>query len=410
MFAKRVLSPPGFGGLIKTPVKITKHLRLRLLRCYWQWHRHAGDIMKTSLLVIVLVVSDISVARAQHQAANQAAIDTEAAKLASARDEAIAKLAEKYKPIITNLESERLAIVQKYKPIVQESNTLEVLKNSFLVTNFVKPGPNYRVVNGQTYNVTNSELWGSPIELAGNLPKLANNGHPLRYEVIAQKIGKDKVVCDVAAITYWFETYTAAQQDESRRTIKTIVVYHYPEPEQLVTGQAISFRCMRVANFIANEISCEAYDCGVPPTSNVPEVVQGSPDQTTLKKIEVNQKKLAEFRNELSAIEPKIVQVNSDFDKERAAIIVEYEAKVYDIPSEIANAKKQAVADKVLKSNQDLADKGDAYGLLRMGERYRDGDGVPKDLTKARDYLTKAAASGSVTAADELKKLPANQN
>jgi TPR repeat protein len=41
-----------------------------------------------------------------------------------------------------------------------------------------------------------------------------------------------------------------------------------------------------------------------------------------------------------------------------------------------------------------------------MGERYRDGDGVPKDLAKAKDYLTRAAAAGSPTAADELKALP----
>lgn len=52
-----------------------------------------------------------------------------------------------------------------------------------------------------------------------------------------------------------------------------------------------------------------------------------------------------------------------------------------------------------------MADSGDAYGLLRMGERYRDGDGVPEDLNKAHDYLAKAAAAGSATAADELAKL-----
>ena len=69
---------------------------------------------------------------------------------------------------------------------------------------------------------------------------------------------------------------------------------------------------------------------------------------------------------------------------------------------------KQAKLDKLLKYNQDAADRGDAYGLLRMGERYRDGDGVPKDLTKARDYLTKASTAGSPSADDELKKLPTN--
>ena len=40
-----------------------------------------------------------------------------------------------------------------------------------------------------------------------------------------------------------------------------------------------------------------------------------------------------------------------------------------------------------------------------MGERYRDGDGVPKDLDKAREYLTKAIAAGSPTAANALSKL-----
>ena len=83
-------------------------------------------------------------------------------------------------------------------------------------------------------------------------------------------------------------------------------------------------------------------------------------------------------------------------------------------PEEIAAAKqkveskKQAATDKVVKYYQDLADKNDPVGLLRMGQRYRDGDGVPKDLTKARSCLSKAADAGSPTAADELKHFPAN--
>ena len=59
-----------------------------------------------------------------------------------------------------------------------------------------------------------------------------------------------------------------------------------------------------------------------------------------------------------------------------------------------------------LKFNQDAADRCDAYGLLRMGERYRDGEGVAKDLPKARDYFTRASAAGSQVAANELAALP----
>jgi TPR repeat protein len=72
---------------------------------------------------------------------------------------------------------------------------------------------------------------------------------------------------------------------------------------------------------------------------------------------------------------------------------------------EKAAATKKHAADVALKSNQDAAAKGDAYGLLRMGERYRDGEGVERDLAKAREYLQKSADAGSPTAADELSKL-----
>jgi hypothetical protein len=74
-------------------------------------------------------------------------------------------------------------------------------------------------------------------------------------------------------------------------------------------------------------------------------------------------------------------------------------------PPATRSAQKQAAAARVLKMNQDAAAKGDAYGLLRMGERYRDGDGVEKDLAKAKEYFQKAADAGSPTAAEELSKL-----
>ena len=81
-------------------------------------------------------------------------------------------------------------------------------------------------------------------------------------------------------------------------------------------------------------------------------------------------------------------------------------------PEEVAAAKveadrKKAAADAAtLKFYQEQAEKGDAYGQYRMGLRYLKGDGVTKDLAKARDYLSKAAAQGNNEAAAELAKLP----
>ncbi len=91
--------------------------------------------------------------------------------------------------------------------------------------------------------------------------------------------------------------------------------------------------------------------------------------------------------------------------KERVADFVSKISNDKTIAIEKQKQRQEAAKVAALKSNQDQAAKGDSYGLLRMGERYRDGDGVEKDLAKAKDCLTKAAAAGSPTAADELSKL-----
>jgi localization factor PodJL len=72
-----------------------------------------------------------------------------------------------------------------------------------------------------------------------------------------------------------------------------------------------------------------------------------------------------------------------------------------------ADATKKKADDAALKYDLDLAAKGDAYGQLRMGERYRDGDGVAKDLAKARQMFSLAADQGNSDAATDLAKLPA---
>jgi hypothetical protein len=71
-----------------------------------------------------------------------------------------------------------------------------------------------------------------------------------------------------------------------------------------------------------------------------------------------------------------------------------------------AAQKKKADAVAALKWNQDQAAAGDAYGELRMGERYRDGDGVEKDITKAREMFSKASSQGNKDADEALKNLP----
>jgi TPR repeat protein len=70
-----------------------------------------------------------------------------------------------------------------------------------------------------------------------------------------------------------------------------------------------------------------------------------------------------------------------------------------------AESDKRAIKERLLKSNQDSAGRGEPLGLMRMGVRYRDGDGVETNLLKAKTYFQKAADAGLQEAADELSKL-----
>lgn len=82
------------------------------------------------------------------------------------------------------------------------------------------------------------------------------------------------------------------------------------------------------------------------------------------------------------------------------------QASIQKSKSDAKEKAKQDAAARVLKWNQDQADAGDPYGLMRMGERFRDGEGVETNLVKARRYFIRASALGNKQAEDDLKILP----
>lgn len=71
---------------------------------------------------------------------------------------------------------------------------------------------------------------------------------------------------------------------------------------------------------------------------------------------------------------------------------------------EKADARKSEQEAAVLKYQKSLAEKGDAYGLYRMGVRYVVGDGVERDEKLGRQYLERASALGNVEAKAALEK------
>ena len=63
------------------------------------------------------------------------------------------------------------------------------------------------------------------------------------------------------------------------------------------------------------------------------------------------------------------------------------------------------IAARVLKFWQEKADHGDSDGQFHLGQRYLTGDGVEKDIAKARELFQKAAAQGNKEAEAALQKL-----
>ncbi len=323
-----------------------------------------------------------------------------AAAIVKIKDEARAafeKVDGEYLPTINDLKSQVAALEQKAKDIETQ--------NTPLVTRFVKPGPNHRVVNGEVYDSDNSELWKNPLDLAGFHPHSNINFRLLTYLAKIETVEADKIRCAVYEQAHW--PPVAYGEVESEGLVQEIVIYHYPNAGSLISGQYLGeCRCMRVANYNEHGISCAAFDCGVQSTKKVKEVVPGSPDAATLKMIEANQRKLSPLKQKLS-------EVQADYDQKRQKITEERDAKLQDVPNALARqweqkqaeeaaakaaARQQAVeaaianspATKALKWNMEQADKGDDYGLLRMGERYRDGDGALTGFKQSTRGLEKS--------------------
>ena len=209
----------------------------------------------------------------------------------------------------------------------------------------------FRIVDGKPYNVQTSTEW----------EKLAGDNGNLTYEILVVRgILKDgSLDCDQEFYDY--------DRDTGNFLSRTTQLILKNWPKKVFIGMTInSCRAMRLPSKPGDRVN--TYDCGTEPT------------QDELKKL----------KDEEDERQKEVEQI---LDMQRRAA------------AEKAAAAKKAEQSKILKWNQEQADKGDPYGLLRMGERYRDGDGVPKDLTKAREYLSKAAAAGSPDAADDLSKM-----
>ena len=232
-----------------------------------------------------------------------------------------------------------------------------------------KAPPSYWVVNGKIYDVNNSQLW---VRMDGDIVKVLTNGivvSTFTVETKQQAVVEQHATQGAFGFTGRYHSETK-MVDVGKEKVpgKKIIIRNYPVEENPAVGKTIAFQAMQTGTSDYNGDKLELWDLGTNPPESF-------------------------FR-----------KLKADADEQQRAAQNKMDEQRLTAKKAIQD-KKEAAEAKALNYNQDAADKGDAYGLMRMGERYRDGEGVEKDLAKAKIYLTKAAAAGSQTAANELSKL-----
>lgn len=148
---------------------------------------------------------------------------------------------------------------------------------TILETNWVKPGPYLRVVNGVTYNIAYSKLWGDISKHEGLGVAM------MRYDVTDADFRLSGAVRLFNGTTVFYDIFreydahdystgrTGQFQKTSQEFVKTVVILNCQNTEKLVTGESANFICMKTTNYVnSSGVSFAAYDCGVQATNLVP--------------------------------------------------------------------------------------------------------------------------------------------
>jgi hypothetical protein len=245
-----------------------------------------------------------------------------------------------------------------------------------IVTNWVKPSEGLRVVKGQLSNAADSKLWDDVAILSAGRPHLRfdNPHHVIGHSVEVETVGAGKITCGVYETEYAPETYSGQFMLAGKTYIKSIVIYHYPNPKSLVTGQIISgqnvsCRCVRVKNYFSWGISREAYDCGGPSTDLVPVIKSAAVKVGGVQILLIDAKEADDFlKKKKTESEQQCTRIKADIEKMQSELnddggSIDSQSYTND-PRYIAAIDK---SDNAIKTAQTLSD-AIIYLRLKYGE------------------------------------------
>jgi hypothetical protein len=160
----------------------------------------------------------------------------------------------------------------------ETNNTVTQIKptqfKTTLETNWVRPGPYLRVVNGTTYNIAYSKLWGDISKHEGlgvSMLDIDDTGAASHLCGAVRSINGTTVLYDILREHDAHEKWTGELYKTDQEYVKSVVILNCAYPEKLVTGEGAKFFCMKTTNYVNDSgVSFTAYDCGTQATNLVP--------------------------------------------------------------------------------------------------------------------------------------------
>jgi hypothetical protein len=243
--------------------------------------------------------------------------------------------------------------------------------------------PDNRIVGGKLHNVKDPDFWEPK---KGECAGITADGIVVQqFRIEVERVygpRKSSSLERQGLVVGGFPSpRTVLSTKDTRVPTQKLLLKNVPDARTVTDGQGISVYAARAGTVDVTGQRLECWDCGLP--DSVANRKKAGIAVPTPEQIAAAQEEIAAAFKEVA-------------DKWSAA---QRQA------GEAAADKKVAGDAKALNWNMEQAAKGEAYGLLRMGQRYRDGDGVQKDAAKAREYFTKAVQAGSPSAEAELSRL-----
>lgn len=331
-------------------------------------------------------------------AARQAEIDDAVSLLENERDKKIGEIDKKYSSSLSDFELRFSMLKTQATQTEAELDQAKIADAHRHARQSFQPKNPWRSLGGKTYNAKD-ENW---CQFTGSVTEVRPNG-VLIHGDFGPPLEPGFGERDYFVENFPISLYPLADGEKITSEMNFVAHLDVVASTYRITNTTIDLRVITVRKLDYGKIIA-------PPPADLVKT-WNTPIMTSDRAPELTQK-LSDNAKEQAEVQVKLQQTKDTIDQEKAPILAEYNSKISKVPIQFANrdkekaqAQKQAIVDKVLKNNEELASQGDPYGLLRMGERYRDGEGVPKDLTKAKDYLKKAASAGSSTAESELNAL-----